>query len=80
MQQVAIDQLQDVLTRRSLSTAYRMLQDVDVYAVDRDFRVETSCSRSIVTSCVLLKKLLPISTVVSYCNGAALVAMCSRKL
>ena len=53
--------------------------DVDVYVADRDLRVETSCSRSIATSCIRLKKLL-ISTVVSYCNGAALVVMCSRKL
>ena len=29
-----------------------------LYAVDKDLRVKTSCSRSIATSCVLLKKLL----------------------
>ena len=49
-QLVMINQLQDVSTQRSLSTAYRM------YAVDKDLRVKTSCSWFIITSCVLLKK------------------------
>ena len=55
MQLVMIDLLQGILTRRSLSTAYRIL-----YAVDKELRVKTSCSRSIATSCVLFKKLLPM--------------------
>ena len=47
-QLLMINQLQDVLTRRSLSTVYRIL-----YAVDKDLRVETSCSLFIINSCVL---------------------------
>ena len=56
-QLAAIDLLKDVSTRRSLSTAYRMYI---LYAVNEDLRVEMSRSRSIATSCVLLKKLLPM--------------------
>ena len=56
-QLAAIDLLKEVSTHRSLSTAYRMYI---LYAVDKDLRVETSCSRSIATSCVLLKKVLPM--------------------
>ena len=47
--------LQDVSTRRSLSTVYTVL-----YAVDKDLRVKTSCIRFIINSCVLLKNLVSV--------------------